>query len=445
MANICVVGLWHQASVVSACFADLGHQVCGVGDNPDVVRELGVGHPPVYEPKLEAILRRNLKAGRLRYTTDYAEALAGAEFAFIAIDTPVDAEDRSDLETIREAARWVGRGISGDLVVCVSAQVPVGTCEQLAGLIREQAPGRRCEVVYVPEFLRLGTAVDSFRLADRFVIGAENRQTAEGVATLYEPLQRPILITGLRSAEMAKHACNTFLATSISFINEISNLCEAVGADALEVARAMKLDRRIGPHAFLSPGLGFAGGTLGREIRALQQLGAANGRRTALMDAVLDINRSRARLVGESLRRVYSSLDGLQVGVLGLTYKPGTSTLRRSIALEIIADLAGQGVKVKACDPLADLREAVDLPPFDLCDDAYEVAGGSDAVVLVTEWAGLREVDLDRMREAMRRPVFLDTRNFFDPAAMERCGFSYFGVGRGRGGDPHPVQREATS
>ena len=429
-ATICIAGLWHQGSVLSGCLADVGHRVRGVGSDPRVVAALQAGEPPVHEPKLPGVLRRNLRAGRLKYTTDYVEALAGAEFAYLAIDTPVDANDRSDLSSIFEAARAVGRAMSGNLVLCVTAQVPVGTCERLAEVVQEQRPRGVCEVVYVPEFLRLGTAVDAFRLADRFVIGAENRLVAERVAALYAPLARPTLFTTVRSAEMAKHACNTFLAASISFINEIADLCDAVGADALEVVGAMKLDRRIGRRAFLSPGLGFAGGTLGREVRALQQVGQEHNRATALMDATMSVNITRARLVGQRLRTVYASLAGLRVSVWGLTYKPGTSTLRRSVALEMIDDLLAQGATVRAFDPLANLGELPEAPRFTVCGDAYLAAEGSDALVLVTEWAGLRDLDLDRVRSSMRRPVFVDTGNVFDPIEMGCSGFVYFGVGR---------------
>ena len=492
MANICIIGLWHQASVTSACLADMGHQVCEVGDDEKVVAALNAGEPPVYEPKLKAIIRRNLRTGRLKYTTDYQEALRGAEFAYIAIDTPVGPNDESDLSSIFDAARYVGQAMpvlsrspdpepcpeckrrssegegaaegSGELILIVSAQVPVGTCERIAAVVREENPAVVFDVAYVPEFLRLGTAVDTFRGADRFVVGADDPAVAERIAALYRPLGRPIVITNLRTAEMAKHASNAFLATSISFINEIANLCDEVSADAVQVAQIMKLDRRIGKYAFLSPGLGFAGGTLGREIRALQKLGQQHGCDTPMMDAVMTINQARARLVGQRLQRVYDSLEGLQVGILGLTYKPGTSTLRRSIALDIIRDLVAQGASAKAFDPLARLDEVADastlrqpfdkaqactersrsdkaqdaaslstsLPPFEPCPDPYIAAQGSDALVLVTEWSGIRDLDLPRLCAAMRRPVFIDTRNLFDPAKMQEAGFIYLGVGRGR-------------
>ena len=431
MADICVIGLWQQGSVLSACLADMGNQVCGVGEDKQVVASLNAAQPLVHEPKLKTIMRRNLRAGRLKYTTDYREALYGAEFALIAIDTPLAADDESDLSSIFAAGRHVADAMLGDLILIVSAQVPVGTCERIAAIVREENPSAVFDVAYVPEFLRLGTAVDTFRRADRFVVGANDQVVTERIGALYHPLGRPIVTTNLRTAEMAKHASNAFLAASISFINEIANLCDELGADVLQIAHIMKLDRRIGRHAFLSPGLGFAGGTLGREIWALQKLGRQHGCDTPLTDAVMTVNQSRARLVGQRLQGTYDSLEGLQVGVLGLTYKPGTSTLRRSIALDIIRDLVARGASVRAFDPLARRDEVPDLPPFESCSDPYATAQGSDALVLVTEWEGLHDLDLPRLRAAMHQPVFIDTRNLFDPATMGQAGFLYSGVGRG--------------
>lgn len=484
MANICVTGIWHQGAVVSACLADLGNNVRGVCEEK-TAKLLNAGQPPVYEPTLPEVLQCNLKAGRLRYTTDYAEGLAGAEFAFICTDTPVDTNDDSDLSSIYTIAENIGRHLSTDIVLCVTAQVPVGTCERIAAVVEEEKqrpvvsgvePSSACgelsrtivrrpssvTVAYVPEFLRLGIAVETFRQADRFVIGCNDPMIAERVAALYQPLGRPIIYTDIRSAEMAKHASNAFLATSISFINEIANLCEVLGANVLEVARILKLDQRIGQHAFLSPGLGFAGGTLGREIRALQRLGSAHQMPTPLMDAVWQVNAQRAQLVSRRLWMALGALEGQQIGILGLTYKAGTSTLRRAISLDIARDLIRQGAKIKAFDPLANLAEVGDasttpsadtfaslsawfilseveglraglstgLPPMQMCVDPYEVAQDSSALVLVTEWAGLNDLDFKQMRASMRGDAFLDTRNLLDPGRMAEAGFRYFGIGR---------------
>jgi UDPglucose 6-dehydrogenase len=231
---------------------------------------------------------------------------------------------------------------------------------------------------------------------------------------------------------MAKHACNAFLAASISFINEIAVVCDRVDADCVEVAQAMKLDRRIGPQAFLSPGLGFAGGTLGRDVRALQKLAGSHGHTTALLDAVMSVNVTRAAVVKQRLLEEFETLAGVRVGVLGVTYKCGTSTLRRSVALELIADLDTEGAEVRAYDPLADWKNAGVLPRFTVFPDPYALAEGSDVLVLVTEWQGILELDLHRLRSAMRRPVFIDTRNLFNRQEMSRAGFAYFGLGRGK-------------
>jgi UDPglucose 6-dehydrogenase len=429
VATICVTGIWHQGTVVSACLADLGNHVRGVCDGKTAA-VLNAGQLPVHEPLLPEVLQRNLDAGWLQYTTEYAEGLEGAEFAFICTDTPVDVHDDSDLTSIYTIAEDIGRHLTDDIVLCVTAQVPVGTSEDLARVVRSFAPDFECAVAYIPEFLRLGIAVETFRQADRYVIGCNAPAVAERIAALYQPLGCPIVYTDIRSAEMAKHASNAFLATSISFVNEIANLCQVLDADALEVTRILKMDKRIGRHAFLSPGLGFAGGTLGREIRALQRLGASHQTPTPLMDAVWQINAQRAQLVSRRLVAALGSLDGCQIGILGLTYKPGTSTLRRAISLDIVRDLVQQGATVKAFDPLANLAEVTDLPPMRMCADPYQVAQGSSALVLVTEWADIGSLDLLQLRTNMRGDVFLDTRNLLDPARMIAAGFRYFGIGR---------------
>jgi UDPglucose 6-dehydrogenase len=429
MANICVTGIWHQGTVVSACLADLGNKVRGVCDEKTAAW-LNTGKPPVYEPELPGIIQRNLAAGRLRYTTDFAEGLQGAEFVYICTDTPVDANDDSDLSPIFAIAESIGRNLKSDIALCVTAQVPIGTSEDLAAVIRKLAPTCECKVAYVPEFLRLGIAVETFRQADRFVIGCNDPVVAERIAVLYQPLERPIVFTDLRSAEMAKHASNAYLSTSISFINEIANLCEVLDVDATEVARILKLDKRIGKYAFLSPGLGFAGGTLGREIRALQKLGAAYKMPTPMMDAVWQINAQRAQLVGRRLSSALGGLDGHHIGILGLTYKTGTSTMRRAISLDIIRDLIRQGATVKAYDPLANLSEVNDLPPMQMCADPYQTAQGSSALVLVTEWSGINDVDFKSLRAQMCGDVFLDTRNLLDPTRIAEAGFRYLGIGR---------------
>ncbi len=428
--RICTVGVWHQGSVLSACLADLGHEVKCVVEAA-LVADFTAGRTPVFEPKLRTIVRRNVKAGRLSYTPHYSVALKNADFAFVSFDTPVNDEDEADTRCVEDAVREIAKNAAKRLVLVVTAQVPVGTCDHLVSMARALAPNCLFDIAYVPEFLRLGIAVRTFREADRVVVGCGDPAVAKCVANLYAPLGRPIVYTDVRSAEMSKHASNTFLATSISFINEIADLCDEVGADAVEVAKIMKLDRRIGKYAFLSPGLGFAGGTLGRDIRTLQKLGAQFGKKTLLQDAVIEVNRARPCQAVDRLRRVYPSLQDRRIAVFGLTYKPGTSTLRRSVGLQIIAQLNSLGASVRAFDPMARLEESADLPKFEFFSDPYETVKDCDAAILVTEWPDLRKLQLPQLVAAMRSPVLIDTRNFFDPAQASAAGMTYFGIGRG--------------
>jgi UDPglucose 6-dehydrogenase len=429
MAVICVAGEWHQAVVLGAALARVGHEVRGAVSSDEVAARLNAADPPVHEPELPELMRTVLTSGALKYMSSYEDALRGADYACIALDTPVGDDDVPDLEPVVAVARRVGRGLTGDSVLVVTAQVPVGTCEQLRSVVVAES-GRDVGVAHVPEFLRLGQALQTFFEADRFIIGADDDGVAQRIEGLLAPLGRPMLRMSLRSAEMTKHASNAFLAASISFANEMAELCEAVGADIDSVTSGMKLDRRIGPDAFLSAGLGFAGGTLGRDVRALQGLGRGAGRPTRLCDAIMDVNAERPLLVQRQLVREFGSLAGLRVGVLGLTYKPGTSTLRRSSALQIIRDLAAGGAAVRAYDPLADLSDVADPPAFSRVADPFEAAADADALVLVTGWAGLEDLDLARLRSRMRGAVIIDTRNLLAAGRLAAAGFRYLGVGR---------------
>jgi UDPglucose 6-dehydrogenase len=433
MAIICMTGEWHQAIVLAATLADLGHEIRGVTETTEAADRLNAARPPVHEPDLPELMQTGFEAGRLSFMTSMQAALAGAEYVFIAIDTPIDDNDTPDLSTVQEMAERIGRCLSSDITLVVTAQVPVGTCERLRDVMA-QLSGRRVDVAHVPEFLRLGHAVRTFVEADRFIIGASEAVAAR-VAEIYEPTGRPILRMDVRSAEMAKHSSNAFLALSISFANEIADLCQDVGADIDMVTAGMKLDRRIGAHAFLSAGMGFAGGTLGRDLRALQGIGQAVGRPTDVVDATFRVNLSRASLVRRRLEQVFDSLTGLRVAILGLTYKPGTSTMRRSIALQVIRDLTAAGVSVTAFDPLANMEEVTAPPIFERAPDPITAAADADAAVLITEWSGVDDLDLELLCRVMRRPVFIDTGNRMDAERMSRAGFKYLGVGKGRVAD----------
>lgn len=400
----------------------MGYDVAGIAAEP-ALAGLSAGRAPVHEPGLDELLDRMLKVGRLRFTHSFPEGLSGAEFAFVSIDTPVGPDDDSDLGPIWRAVDEIGAAAPDGLVVVITAQVPVGTSQQIATRL-----GRRVQVAYVPEFLRLGTALETFRNADRFVIGVDDPTLATRLAAIYEPLGRPIHVTDVRSAEMGKHASNAWLATSVSFINQIADLCEQVGADVTEVAAIMKLDRRVGPNAFLSAGVGYAGGTLGREIRALQKLGISNGVSTELFDAVDAVNQRRMSHVMHRVRTVQPVLDDVSIAVFGLTYKAGTSTLRRSASLTLISELTRAGARVSAYDPLAQLDEADDLPRFTLHREPKEAIRQASALILMTRWP--QELAPRKAAELMARPVVVDTGNHLDPDAAKEAGLEYCGIGR---------------
>ncbi|MHB8642695.1 MAG: nucleotide sugar dehydrogenase [Gaiellaceae bacterium] len=422
MSRITVTGIWHQGAVLSACLADLGHQVVGVcADEPEAQR-LQQGDAPVPEPELRETILRNVAAGRLEYTTDLPRALAGCELVFISTDTPVRDDDSPDTAPLYELAGRIRDAGSGAVTLCVSAQVPVGTTEELAALVRSGGSLRLEGYAYVPEFLQLGTAVESFRAADRIVVGADDPATAERVAALYRPLERPVVLTTVRTAELAKHAANAFLATSISFVNEIADIAGAVDADPFAVADILRLDRRIGPHAYLSPGLGFAGGTLGREVRTLQQLGDRHDLDLRLAAAVLGVNDARSARLLERIRAGLDGLGGRRVALHGLTYKPGTPTLRRAASLELAAALTDGGASVRAFDPLA-TGAGADLGPITLGADIYDAAREADAVVLLAPTDDT--VDLARLRREMRGDLLVDVSGRIGAGAAAAAGFRY--------------------
>jgi len=429
--KVCVVGIWHLGSVVSACLADLGYRVIGVDKDSKRVRNLNKGVPPLFEPGLAELIKKNLESKRLSYTTGLESALKGAKYVLITFDTPVDARDEVDLSEIFKTSAELGRYLEDGSVVIVSSQVPVGTCEKMASVIASQKPSLSFGIAYVPENLRLGQAIERFRHPEMIVIGSDSVAVQAKVEELFSVVRAPKLKVNLRTAEMIKHAINAYLATSISFINEVANLCDEVGADAVKVAEAMRLDSRISPKAPLRPGLGFAGGTLARDLKVLQKLGGKVGYQTHMIDSVLRVNQEQNRIVAKKLLKMHGSLRNLTVGILGLTYKAETSTLRRSASLEIIRDLTDGGARVKAYDPKADPREVEIHGEFEFCSDPYAVASGSDALILMTYWPEFKELDLSRIKSLMRKPIVIDAQNMLDSEQMIQMGFDYLGVGRG--------------
>lgn len=430
--KIAVVGLWHQGVVAAACLAEMGHDVLGADPDAERVRALQAGRAPLFEPGLDDLLRQGLASGRLAFTTGVGESVRGRAAVLLTFDTPVDDQDRSDLAGFWAAADALAAHLADGAVVLVTAQVSVGTCDALRERLAARRPGLDCAVAYSPENLRLGQALERFRHPPLPVLGGDSPAAFERLAPVLAPLGAAWKQTSLRTAEMVKHALNAFLATSVCFANELGNLCDAVGADGYVVAEMLRLEPRIGPRALLFPGLGFAGGTLARDVQTLRGLGDRLGLETLLLDGAWEANRRQNRLVARKLRQALGGLAGRKVAVLGLTYKPDTSTLRRSPALEIIADLVREGATVRAHDPRADRDEVARQRDLVFHEDPYAAAAGAEAVVLVTGWAEYARLDWARLRAVMARPLLLDTQNMLDAAQLTAAGFTYLDVGRGR-------------
>jgi len=429
MSNVAVLGAGYVGLTTAACLADLGNQVAVVDVDQAKVDQLRRHSIHFYEPGLQELVVRNARAGRLRFTTDYEDAIPGAEFAFIAVPTPEGEGGQADLRYVDAAADEIARTCSGYLVIVNKSTVPIGTGDVVSDRIRSAECAHEFDVVSNPEFLREGQALHDFMEPDRIVIGAHNREAAEKVARLYNSLSTRVLIFDLYTAEMVKYASNAFLATRISFINEISRICERVGADARLVADGMGLDHRIGPD-FLDAGIGYGGSCFPKDVKALAATAADLDLHPALLHAVMDINRDQRRLAVQKLAECLGSLTGKTVAMLGLAFKPNTDDMREAPSVEIARTLMGQGAHVRAYDPAAIERAKPILPDIEYAADAYLAASDADAVLVVTEWNEFRQLDLARLRATMRQPVLVDGRNIYDPEVVKRHGFIYRGIGR---------------
>ncbi len=438
MKNIAVIGVGYVGLVTGTCLADLGHRVVCVDVNAERIANLNKGILPIYEPGLEEVVRRNVNAERLTFTTDYAVAVNGtspdlaAEFVFIAVGTPSAVDGKADLDYVRRAAESIAEVMDHPLIVVNKSTVPVGTGDWTADIIKsKQTRPIKFNVVSNPEFLREGNAIYDFMYPDRIVLGSLEREAAEKVAQLYLPVRATIMITDLRTAEMIKYASNAFLATKISFINEIANICEALGADVKEVATGMGYDKRIG-RAFLDAGIGYGGSCFPKDVLALAHMAKERGRHPQLIHAVMDINADRRKQTVDKLRELLGgSLEGKKIGVLGLAFKPNTDDMRDAPALEVIDLIEAGGGKVQAYDPVA-MQVALQIKPnLELTVNPYECAAGCDAVVLMTEWNEFKQLDLRRLKNLMKSPIMVDARNVYEPDLMADMGFSYRGIGRG--------------
>ena len=430
MGKICVIGTGYVGLVTGACFSDLGNTVTCLDVDQDRIEKLKNGIMPIYEPGLEQLVEQNTRAGRLTFTTDLKEAIEGASFAFIAVGTPSGVDGEADLQYVRAAAESIADVVDQPIIVVNKSTVPVGTGDWVAEVIQRRRAGRPLEfsVVSNPEFLREGSAIHDFTCPDRIVLGSLDRDAASKVAQLYLSLRCPIMITDLRTAEMVKYASNAFLATRISFINEIANMCEELGADVREVALGMGYDKRIGS-AFLDAGLGWGGSCFPKDVKALAHMAVLHGTQPQLLQAVMEINRNMRRRVVLRLRRALGSLNDKVIGILGLSFKPNTDDIREAPAIEVIHLLQNEGAIIRAYDPQAMDNAVRQIKHIQLCDNPYAVAEGADALVLATEWNEFKQLDFARIKQVMRMPLLVDGRNQWDAAQVRKLGFTYFGIG----------------
>jgi UDPglucose 6-dehydrogenase len=411
----------------------LGNCVTALDVNEERIKNLRAGILPIYEPGLEEVVKRNVAAGRLKFTTSYPDALADAEFVFIAVGTPEGVDGEADLRYVRAAAEAVADHMTKPLIIVNKSTVPVGTGDWVADIVSaRQAKPIAFSVVSCPEFLREGSAITDFLNPARIVLGSLDRDAAHRVADLHLTLRAPIVITDLRTAEMIKYASNAFLATKISFINEIANICDVLGADVKEVAAGMGYDARIG-RAFLDAGLGYGGSCFPKDVKALAHMARTKSKHPQLLETVMEINKHQRKQAVSKIQEVLGErLEGRVIGLWGIAFKPNTDDLRDAPALEILHDLRALGATVRACDPVAGHGAVRLVPDLDLRNDAYDVADGADAVVMCTEWNEYKQLNLERVRSLMRTPVLIDGRNVYDPVRMRDLGFVYRAMGRGQ-------------
>jgi UDPglucose 6-dehydrogenase len=427
--KICVVGLWHLGSVTAACLASAGFEVVGLDFDPEVIRNLQAGQPPLYEPGLTELVKQGISQGHLSFSTDAAAALAESEIVWIAYDTPVDDEDRADVDYVVNRSIQLFPHLAKGSLVLISSQLPVGTTALLEKESMNSIPDRDVTFGCSPENLRLGKAIDVFTKPDRVVVGLRNPKDRLRVSELLAPFTTNIEWVSVESAEMTKHALNAFLATSVAFINEIASVCERTGADAKEVERALKSDIRIGPRAYLSPGSAFAGGTLARDIRFLTQLGVQHRQSAILFSAVQESNEAHKKWLQRTLSFLFPDLSGLKIGIWGLTYKAGTSTLRRSTSVELCRWLVQQGAHPQVHDPaINSLPESLDQIAT-LHSNPQDVLESAAALVIATEWPIYKSID-PGAAAAMSSPIVLDPNRFLSESLGRDSHVRYFTVGK---------------
>ncbi len=431
--NICVIGTGYVGLVTGSCFAEFGLNVTCVDNDEQKIALLQKGTSPIFEPGLEEMLKRNLREGRLVFTTEIDKAVEKSLVIFIAVGTPPKKDGSVDMTYIDEVARKIGENLNGYKVIATKSTVPVGTGERIRKVIQQYERKKvNFDIVSNPEFLREGAAIEDFMRPNRVVIGAASEQAMAIMKDLYSPLyliEAPFVITNIETAEMIKYASNAFLATKVSFINEIANICEKVGADVNVVAKGMGLDQRIGSK-FLHAGPGYGGSCFPKDTLGIAKIAEKHGYRFEIVRSVMKVNEKQKERMVAKVKEALGNLKGKTIAVLGLSFKPNTDDMREAPSLKIISSLQREGAKIRAYDPKAMEMARKIFKKIEYGKDPYDVAKGSDALLIITEWNQFRNLDLKRLQKIMKSPVFLDFRNIYEPAKMREMGFKYFAVGR---------------
>jgi len=430
MSNISVIGAGYVGLTTAACFADLGHQVTLLEIDSERLDLLRKGIFPIHEPELPELWQSNYGEGRLQLTSDYKQGLANSEFAFITVGTPSAHNGKPDLKWVRQAAKSIAQAASNPIIVVLKSTVPVGTADLVAEIFARYGRNNHAlPVVSNPEFLREGLAVFDFINPTRVVVGSSDRDAANAVASLYKPLDSPTIMCDSRTAEMSKYASNVFLAARISFMNELARLCDELGVDVVQVARVVGGEPRCGD-GYLGAGLGWGGSCLPKDVKGLLYMAKSRRISLPMVRAVQQINKQQPYVAVDKLRRLLGTLQGRTIGILGLSFKPDSDDMREASSLSVIPILKEAGCQIKAYDPVAMESAAKLLPGVMYCTDAYEVATGSDALILVTDWDEFKNLDMRRLGSLMNQPIIIDGRNLYNPEQMVGAGFIYEGIGR---------------
>lgn len=429
--KIAIVGLWHQGLVAAACLADIGFNVTAADVDKKKINNLSQGKVQIFEPGLEELINKGIKNNRLQFTSDLSKGVADKDFVFLMFDTTVDSNDKTDLSDIFFAVESFANALKNNCIIYNTSQVPVGTSEELIKKIKFKNPSIDLSIVYSPENLRLGEAIKLFLNPALPVIGSDNEDALSRLEKLLKPLNVEWLRVNLRTAEFCKHALNSYLATTITFANELGMICDKIGADGFEVAKALRLEPRISPKAMLRPGMGFSGGTLARDVQTLRDLGDNYCIDTNLLDGLWETNIYQNKFVVRKMKTIFGNLKDRKITILGITYKPETSTLRRSVALETIKELQMQGAKIRVHDPKADEKELSEFSGFDFFRNIDEALLETEAIAIMTGWKEYKNIDWELFKNKVTNKIIIDCNNMFDNKALTSIGYKYFCIGRG--------------